>query len=551
MRVGSSYKQTKLDDQWDAIVIGSGMGGLTTAGLLAKLKSKRVLVLEKHYTAGGFTHTFSRPGYEWDVGVHYIGEVHRKTSVLRRVFDFLSDGELLWADMGEVYDTIVIAGDRYQFPRGQAAFSARMKEYFPKDARAIDRYLERTNQAVRHSRTFFMEKALPKNLARFIGPLLRYRGLRDARKTVNEVLYECGIAPGSRLAGVLCGQYGDYGLAPSQASFFMHAILVKHYFAGAAYPVGGSSQIARTIIKPIENQGGKVITGAAVSSVLFEKGHRAQGVQLTDGRQFYAPLVISDAGWAQTFGALVPEQFAKPHGYVSPPTNVPPSFSHAALYVGVDQDAKSLGLTPSNIWVYPHEDHDKNISTYLDDPSKPLPLAYLSFPSAKDPTFATRFPGRSTIEVIGLAPWTWFSNFSNTQWHKRGHDYETLKENLASRLLDALYVQCPRVQGHVDHAELSTPVTTKHFTSHPHGEIYGLAHTPERFLMKTLRPETPFHGFFLTGSDICTAGVGGALMGGVISVSSILRKNILPAILNAPIVHQAPASFLGGAAKSP
>ena len=82
MRV-SSYRQANVDDNFDAIVIGSGMGGLTTASLLARHARKRVLILEQHYTAGGFTHVFHRPGYEWDVGVHYIGQVHDPRSPLR------------------------------------------------------------------------------------------------------------------------------------------------------------------------------------------------------------------------------------------------------------------------------------------------------------------------------------------------------------------------------------------------------------------------------------------------------------------------------------
>jgi all-trans-retinol 13,14-reductase len=531
MRIGNSYKQQAITDNWDVIIIGSGIGGLAAAAMLARHLHKRVLVLERHYTAGGFTHTFTRPGYEWDVGVHYVGDVHRPSSLMRRVFDHLSDGQLLWADMGEVYDTIIINGDRYEFPRGEQAFVARMKEYFPSYYRAIDRYMARIKSAAKNSSLFFMEKALPSFVPSFIGSAMRWPALRDARHTLAHVFSKLGIPPGSRIAGVLSGQLGDYGLAPQEASFFMHAILVKHYLRGAAYPIGGSSQIARSILPAIENKGGKVMISAEVDSIIFE-GTQARGVLMADGRKFFAPQIISDAGWSTTWGKLVPQELRKSYGLSGKISGVPPSLGHAALYIGARKDSQELKLSASNIWVYPHEDHDKNIQAYLKNPKAPLPLVYLSFPAAKDPTFSTRFPHRSTIEVIGVMPWEWLIKYSDTRLNKRGENYNIFKQELTERLLSILYEQCPALQGCVDYAELSTPLSTRHFTGHPQGEIYGLSHVPARFMNRSLRPQTPFAGLYLTGSDICTAGVGGALMGGLITASVIAKRNLLSAALS-------------------
>jgi hypothetical protein len=89
MRIGS-YKQETVQEVFDSIVIGSGMGGMTVAALLARHAGQRVLVLERHYTPGGFTHSFRRPGYEWDVGVHYVGRVTNLESSERAAFDYLA-----------------------------------------------------------------------------------------------------------------------------------------------------------------------------------------------------------------------------------------------------------------------------------------------------------------------------------------------------------------------------------------------------------------------------------------------------------------------------
>lgn len=128
-----SYKQQSLEDNWDAIVIGSGIGGLTAAALLAKHGGKRVLVLERHYVAGGFTHVFHRPGYEWDVGVHYIGETRNPASPVRAAFDHLTEGRLKWNPMPDIYDEFRIGDQVYRLPSGAKRYEEMLKRRFPRN----------------------------------------------------------------------------------------------------------------------------------------------------------------------------------------------------------------------------------------------------------------------------------------------------------------------------------------------------------------------------------------------------------------------------------
>jgi all-trans-retinol 13,14-reductase len=109
-------------------------------------------------------------------------------------------------------------------------------------------------------------------------------------------------------------------------------------------------------------------------------------------------------------------------------------------------------------------------------------------------------------------------------------EYEDFKARFAERLLDHLYVHVPRVRGKVDYSELSSPLSTRHFSGHPHGEMYGLSPTPERFRMR-MRAQTAVRGLFLTGQDLVMAGVVGAMFGGVLAASAVLRRNVLKEIL--------------------
>ncbi|MGB5698044.1 MAG: NAD(P)/FAD-dependent oxidoreductase [Polyangiales bacterium] len=529
MRVGRSYKQHPgLADRWDAIVIGSGIGGLSVAATLAKLAGKRVLVLEQHYTAGGFTHTFRRPGYEWDVGVHYIGDVSDPRGSARRIFDFVTDGQLEWADMGDVYDRIILGERSYDFVKGKERFRARMHEYFPNEKDAIDRYLEKVIATAKKAQMFYAEKAMPPFVSRLFGGMMRRPVLKGALGTTRQVLEE--ITRNQELIGVLTGQFGDYGLVPAKSSFFIHAMVVSHYLRGAAYPVGGAGRIAETILPVIERAGGEVITNAEVTEILIED-ERAVGVRLADGRPLRAPTIISDAGAVNTFTRLLPETVARSTGFPSKVDAVGASIAHLSLYVGLEGSAADLGLEKTNLWVYRNHRHEENFERFQGDLSAPLPVVYLSFPSAKDPDFDRRYPGRSTIEAITLGSYDAFKAWENTSWKKRGAEYDDLKASLTERLLDALYKHAPKTRGRVEIAELSTPLTTRNFAAHPHGEIYGLQHTAHRFEQRWLRPRTPITGLYLTGADVCSAGVVGALMGGMLCSSAVLKGNVLGRVL--------------------
>jgi len=523
MAVGISYKTASISENWDAIVIGSGMGGLTAAVLLAREGKRRVLVLERHYEAGGFTHTFRRPGYQWDVGLHYIGQMQDSHSPVRRAFDYVSGGTVQWQPMPPVYDRILIDGRRFEFTAGEEAFRESLQKSFPSEKAAIDRYLSAVHSSNRWSVLYSAEKAIPAPLASVFGGVMRAPHLRWARQTTREVL--AGITSNPELTGVLTAQWGDYGLPPSQSSFSAHATIVEHYLDGASYPIGGAAAIASTMVPLIENAGGSVVTSAEVAGIIVEQ-NRAAGVRMRDGREFRAPLVMSGVGAANTFERLLPPDVHELDRLRASLQTLPASTAHISLYIGLSQTDAALNLTGTNLWVHPSFDHDANVARFARDINAPLPGIYISFPSAKDPDFQRRCPGHSTIEAVALLPWKPFADWALTKWKRRGEEYESFKEDLKARLLAEVERQVPAAMPHIAHAELSTPLTTRHFMNYSQGEIYGFAAAPARYLARDLGARTPVRGLYLTGQDAVMLGIAGAMFGGIVSASAALGKNL-------------------------
>ena len=526
-------------------MIGSGIGGLTTAGLLARAAGKRVLVLERHTEPGGLTHTFRRDGASWDVGVHYIGHLS-PGSQGRAYFDYLSGGELEWNRMPNAYDRFVYPGVDLCVSSDPDRYERDLVAAFPQEARAIHRYFQDVQQVTRWVTLGFVQGMVPRPAASLLRAAQRLGG-RRATGTTKAYLDAHFRSP--ELKAVLASQWGDYGLPPSQSAFAVHALIVSHYLEGAWFPSGGSARIARTFEKGIEQAGGAVRVAQEVTEILTENG-AAVGVRVTDHRGaqvnervYRAPVIVSAIGASNTFNRLLPTS-----GKIGRRTesarrtlkHLGTGTSAVSVFLRLRDDPRSIGIDGGNIWVNRDLDHEgaqRSSNSLLEGHPHNIFVSFSSLNSGETP---------HTAELTSFCEAKVFQQWAEHPRGHRGPEYSALKERIARGMLELAESAAPGLTGLVDYAETSTPLTYEHYTAHPAGAFYGSPATPLRFRSRPLGPRTAVSGLFLSGQDAGSTGIMGAMTGGVAAACQVLGPRGYSTITSALRTPPAPSVSRGG-----
>ena len=508
-----------MKTSWDAIVVGSGIGGLA-AGAALSTCGKRVLLLERHAQPGGLTQSFQRRGWRFNVGVHYLGGFG-PGETNRRLLDHLSGGRIQMAPIAGAYDRICLPGLTLPFAPPRTALIAVLKDAFPREADGIDRYFDAVDRAAATMGTVFMARSMPGPLAAPLAWLRRREIERWVGRTTWEVVQEFTDDP--KLRAALTAQWIDYGSRPAESSFGVHALVTRSYLDGAWYPVGGSAVFARELGRTIGEGGGEIRTRAEVAGITV-RDRRVNGVRLRSGEQIETRCVISDAGAHNTMRLLPSGEVD--YGWASDLAELQASTGYVGLYLGLAGEIGQAGADAANTWIYESWDVNRG----WDDPAgQPrAPALFVAFPSLRDPSHDPGPQKRHTCEIVALVNWSAFSRWDHSDdpdgmaaGAAREKDYAELKEKLTRGLLAQFGEHFPALLPMVQFAEASTPITVASFTGAEHGAMYGLATTPQRFLSPALRPRTPIGGLLLAGQDACTPGVTGAMMGGLMAAASL------------------------------
>jgi all-trans-retinol 13,14-reductase len=503
-----------MTQSFDVIVIGSGMGGMTTAAALSRL-DHRVLLLEQAQMIGGLTHSFSRNGFSWDVGLHYCGSFGHDQS-FGRILDWLSGEAIEFRSIGTVYD-ILHFPDVFEVSVGRPAeaYKMELKDRFPDSAAEIDAYFEALLSAEEAGRMAGGERAMPEP---FRSAHSWWNGRKIERwcgRTTGEVLDELVTDP--KLAAVLAAQWGDYGGKPEEASFALHATIMGHYLDGAGYPVGGAAAIAKGLVPVIEAAGGSARAGTPVSAILVEDG-TAVGVRTSSGEEFRAPAIVSAIGARETVKHLLPEE-VRQQDWAREVSTFQPSVCHFEVFLGFEADIAEYGATRANHWFHENWDPDDGIWSAAED--APIPMAFASFPSLKDPAHDPGPSNRHTGQMLVLADWSSVADFADGGAAKRPSEWSAFKEGIETRMMAYFAEKFPLLAPRVVYHELGTPLATLSFTGHDKGGFYGVETTPRRMLSDAFDPRTPVPGLYLAGQDVVSPGIAGAFAGGLFGAAAV------------------------------
>lgn len=501
-------------DAFDVIVIGSGMGGMTTAAALSRFDHK-VLLLEQAQSIGGLTHSFSRNGFTWDVGVHYCG-TFGPDQFAGRILEWLSGGTIAFRSVGTVYDTLHFP-DGVHIPVGRPAdaYKMELKERFPKSAGEIDAYFEALLAAEEAGQMVGAERGMPDPFRSTYHWWNRRKIERWCGRTTSEVIQDLITDP--RLAAILSAQWGTYGGQPKDASFAIHALVMGHYLDGAAYPVGGAAAIAKGLVPVIEAAGGSARAGTAVRNLLVENG-TAVGVRIDTGDEFRAGAIVSAVGAGETVKHLLPETLRK-DAWAKEVATFKPSVCHFEVYFGFEGDIARHGATRSNHWFY--ESWNTNDVIWSGAADDPLKTMFVSFPSLKNPAHDPGPHQRHTGDLMVLADWSAVAEFADNGAADRPEEWSALKERVEAQLLAFFERKFPALAPMITYRELGTPLATAAFTGHNNGGFYGIETTPRRMLSEAFNARTPIPGLFLSGQDVMSPGIVGALAGGLFGAAAI------------------------------
>lgn len=496
-----------MEKEYDAIVIGAGLGGLVCGATLAK-EGWSTLVLERHARPGGYCTSFVRKGFIFDIP-HVLGGCGPDGDV-SKIISYLGLSKDIEFIEKDPFQKFIYPEHVVRVPVDVTRYERELSQLFPNEP-GIHDYFET------------LEKIWLETHGWGDTPTIsRYRN-----KAFQNLLDD--YFSDSKLKAIVSSAWGYRGLPPSRMDALSFAIALMCFHDGTCYPKGGYQKLADAFANGLKRNGGTLSLNSQVTRIIIE-GEKAVGVALQDGTQIKAKHIISNADTKLTFLRLVGEEHLE-KGFAQKIKNLKMSRSGFVVHLGVDMDFTNLDLNYGTIIYYPSYDIEAGFiasekNEIIADIDK-MGFFGLSVPSLGDPSLAP--PGQHCLDILLLAPYH-YQNDWMTEEGKRGEEYQRLKEDLADRLIKAAEKVIPDLSQHIVIKDVATPMTYERYTLSSEGAWYDVAVTPDQAGENRLQTETPIEGLYLTG-----ASTGGGGMVWCI-ISGFMTANLLTGWKSTPIL---------------
>ncbi|MCZ8248409.1 MULTISPECIES: carotenoid isomerase [unclassified Microcystis] len=442
-----------MSNQYDAIVIGSGIGGLVTATQLAA-KGAKVLVLESYLIPGGSAGYFEREGYRFDVGASMIFGFGKKgtTNLLTKALAAVDMSIETIADPVQIHYHLPDGLD-LKVHRDYEQFLQELISHFPAEKTGIRRFYDECWQVFNClnsmdllsleeprylTRVFFQHPlsclGLVKYLPQNAGDVAR-KYIKDPKllKFIDMECYCWSVVPADRTPMINAGM-----------------VFSDRHYGGINYPRGGVGQIALKLVEGLEKAGGEIQYQARVNKIILDAG-RAIGVRLTNGKEYYAKKIVSNATRWDTFEKLLPPE-SLPRSEKNWQKRYQKSPSFLSLHLGVKADVLPSGSECHHILLEDWENMEAEQGTI-----------FVSIPTLLDPSLAP--PDHHIIHTFTPS---WID-----QWQKLSpQEYQQKKEAAANRLIDRLKKLFPKLDTGLDYIEIGTARTHRRFLNRIDGS-YG------------------------------------------------------------------------------
>jgi phytoene dehydrogenase-like protein len=504
------------DDEWDAIVVGSGLGGLACAAALVR-QDFRPLVLEQHDKPGGYATCFKRPGgFEFDVSLHstVVGERDGSPNLIPG-FPEITDVEFV--PHPTLYRAIYPDYDITVPQRDLPGYISTLKSYFPDEHAGIDGL-------------FGDMKGITEDIARLSAAdgEVDYNNFpaefpfvyKAFNRTWGQISDEHVRNP--KLKAIVNAQWGYYGLPPSKLASIYYALPVIGYMEnGGYYPKGKSQAISNAFVRFIEERGGKVLLNTRVERIAVED-KTAHGVVTSDGTQYKGRVVVSNANAYDTFHSMIGKADFLSE-YLDKMKEYSVSLSSFQIWLGLKDDlVKKTGITDSEIFYEPGYDADSTFQALMEGKVDGPGFGLTLYDNVLDDYSP---PGKNTVNILALHGYDYWKTYEVDYIANNKDAYRKEKNRIANQLIDQVeQTLLPGLREAIEVKATATPLTNLRYTSNYRGAMYGWDQTLDNAMPYRMPQVTPVKNLFLASAWTQPGGgYGGVLHAGLRCFREIMK----------------------------